>query len=132
MDLGEGKELLSYVRPANRTFRPSGEPRPRRVDVDRLRVVLPQIVGGLEALHAAGKVHRDVKPSNVRVSSRGRAVLLDFGLVAEPGDSEEEDLIVGTPAYMAPEQAMSRNVGPPADWYAVGVMLYETLTGRLP
>ncbi|MDH5492421.1 MAG: AAA family ATPase, partial [Myxococcales bacterium] len=85
-------------------------------------------------LHDAGKVHRDVKPTNVRVTGEGHVVLLDFGLVTEIPDLKQsmDSLVVGTVAYMAPEQAASGAVGPAADVYALGVMLYEIMTGRLP
>ena len=103
-------------------------------DEHKLRNGLRQLLDGLSALHAADKVHRDIKPSNVLVTPSGRVVLLDFGLVV--GSSTEDrstgDAVVGTPAYMAPEQAASRDLGPAADLYAVGVMLYEVLTGRWP
>jgi hypothetical protein len=102
-------------------------------DETRVRSAFQQIALGLSALHAAGKVHRDVKPSNVRVTSEGRVVLLDFGLVSEIASRHETEAnIVGTPAYMAPEQASTQAVGPEADWYAMGVMLYESLAGRRP
>ncbi|HZN94768.1 MAG TPA: AAA family ATPase, partial [Myxococcales bacterium] len=100
-------------------------------DLGRLRSALGQLAEGLLVLHGAGKVHRDVKPSNVLVDLQGRVVLLDFGLAIESRGSGGEDL-VGTPVYMAPEQAALRAVGPAADWYAVGAMLYEALAGRLP
>ena len=104
-----------------------------KFDEARLRDALRQISLGLSALHAAGRVHRDVKPSNVRVTTEGRVVLLDFGVVSQLDAREHtEGAVVGTPLYMAPEQASSQGVGPPADWYAVGVMLYECLTGRRP
>ena len=106
---------------------------PGAFDEGRLRDVFRQVALGLSALHAAGKVHRDVKPSNVRVTPEGRVVLLDFGLVFEVDARQATDgNVVGTPAYMAPEQASLNPVGPEADWYAVGAMLYECLTGRRP
>ena len=102
-------------------------------DEGRLRDAFRQIALGLSALHAAGKVHRDVKPSNVRVTPSGRVVLLDFGLVFEvDARAMTEGNVVGTPAYMAPEQVSATPVGPEADWYATGVMLFECLTGRRP
>jgi hypothetical protein len=104
-------------------------------DFVRLRRTLPQLVQGLLALHGAGKIHRDVKPSNIRVTTDGRAVLLDFGLVAEVERRRGTDdgMIVGTVAYMAPEQCAGESaLTPAADWYGLGVVLYQCLTGRLP
>jgi serine/threonine protein kinase len=102
-------------------------------DLARLRAVLPQLGRGLHALHTAGKIHRDVKPSNIQVTSDGRVVLLDFGLVAELERRSGSEEIVGTVAYMAPEQcAGDVALTPAVDWYALGVVLFQALTGRLP
>jgi serine/threonine protein kinase len=86
------------------------------------------------ALHAAHKVHRDIKPSNVLVTDQGRVVVLDFGVVLDstPEPSEVETRLVGTIAYMSPEQAARGSIGSESDWYSVGVVLFEALTQRLP
>ena len=141
MEFVDGVQLRRYLRPGEPTrpsIAPNDAPTPAlespRHDDARLRATLAQLVEGLNALHAHGKIHRDVKPSNILVTDEGRLVLLDFGVafdVARDLDDSSGDL-VGTVAYMAPEQAVSEAIGPAADWYAVGVILYEALTGRLP
>ncbi len=130
-------------------------------DHERLRRTLSQLAEAVSALHAHGKLHRDIKPSNALVTPEGRVVLLDFGLIVEvqrPGPAVESGtsgptpqragggsdgglwrqaisqsgLIVGTVNYMSPEQAAGEALGEASDWYAVGVILYRALTGRLP
>ncbi|MCB9594137.1 MAG: serine/threonine-protein kinase PknK [Sandaracinaceae bacterium] len=100
--------------------------------LQRLRAALAQLAAGLGALHAAGKVHRDLKPSNVLVTPEGRVVILDFGLVSEARGPDDSEAIMGSPLYMAPEQVTGAPADPASDWYAVGVMIYESLAGVVP
>lgn len=102
--------------------------------VELLRSAMVQLAEGLHALHAAGRLHRDIKPSNVLVSEEHRVVLVDFGLSTKFAeiDAIADRITVGTVAYMSPEQAAQEALGPASDWYSVGCVLYELLTGRLP
>src|SRR5678815_2199792 len=84
-----------------------------------------------DAIHRAGKLHRDVKPSNVMVDGTGRVVLLDFGLMRDLSARQTSE-IVGTPLYMSPEQCAGGTLDEASDWYAFGVLLYEVLAGRPP
>lgn len=123
MELVEGSDLLSYVRPA-----PPAEGYNER----KLRETLTQLTQALIALHAAGVVHRDVKPRNVMVTPRGRVVLLDFGLAHTTDSLDADAKGIGSAAYMAPEQVAGTKLGPAADLYALGACLYEALTGVTP
>jgi len=117
MDLVRGIDFVDYVRSNG-------------FSEMRLRQALPQLVAGVRALHDAGIIHRDLKPSNVLVEPSGRVVILDFGLAGD--DLEPELSSAGTPSFVAPELAAAKGVTTAADWYAVGVMLHEALTGMLP
>ncbi|MBI3892631.1 MAG: serine/threonine protein kinase [Candidatus Wallbacteria bacterium] len=93
-----------------------------------------QACRALEAVHQAGAVHRDVKPENLLVEREGTLKLADLGIAKDLGKGIQTrvGLLFGTPAYMAPEQCMGAPVGPAADLYSLGVVLFEMLTGRPP
>lgn len=149
MELVRGVDFLTYVRGgatlayddtvesptrAKSSLRAPAPTRARYFDEVRLRRCLCQLAGGIHAIHRAGKLHCDLKPSNVLVTTEGRLVVLDFGLVAEQdaGLSRDREHFGGTPAYMAPEQGLRGVATPASDWYAFGAMLYEALTGAVP
>ena len=96
--------------------------------------ILRQIALGTEAAHKLGIIHRDLKSQNVMLEENGAVAILDFGLAR--GKSNEQltldSVMVGTPHYMSPEQALGRPTDPRSDVYSIGVMAYELLTGKVP
>jgi hypothetical protein len=131
MDLVDGVDFLRWVRPE--PDEKNDATAVAELDLERLRAAAVQLADALGTLHGSGRVHLDIKPSNVLVDRTGHVVLLDFELVRGAGaDDEMEELLVGTPDYVAPEIVLGRGAAPASDWYAFGTMLYEALTGRLP
>ena len=134
MELVEGVSFIDWTRPGQHAGpgRSRDDIRRASLALDRLRGALVQLVDALLALHRAGKLHRDLKPSNVLVTRAGRLALLDFGLVTGVAEGNPDRLAVGTPVYMSPEQASDQEVAEASDWYSLGAMLYEALTGQRP
>ena len=140
MELVEGLDFIEYAGTTGVELSDTTQVHPLPVpvvrhDFVRLRAALRQLAEGLCALHRAGKLHCDIKPTNLRVTADGRLVLLDFGLVYDLRSPMFQTMVGevrGTPAYMSPEQAVGRDVAEASDWYAVGGVLYEALTGELP
>jgi eukaryotic-like serine/threonine-protein kinase len=102
---------------------------------DETRRVAERMAAGLAHLHARGLVHRDLKPANVLFDEEGRPKLGDFGLArrtAGAGTLTEAGTVMGTAAYLSPEQAGGETAGPPSDVYSFGVILFRMLTGALP
>jgi serine/threonine-protein kinase len=134
-DLGEVEGILyismEYIegQPLDRLVQSVGHLSPRQtISLGR------QICAGLEAVHERSIVHRDLKPGNIMISRSGQALVMDFGMAYQHGDQRLTDagVVLGTMAYLSPEQARGQPTDPRSDVYAVGLMLYEMLTGRRP
>ncbi len=108
----------------------------RRFSMAESGRIVTQVGDALDYAHSQGIVHRDVKPSNILVDQRGNTLLTDFGLAKIVSGCANKltgsGFIIGTPEYMSPEQCMSEEVDGRSDIYAVGVILYELVTGRVP
>ena len=122
MEFIDGVNLLRYL-----------ASQPARNRDAAMRSSFAQIAEGLRALHDRKLLHRDLKPSNVMATSAGRIALLDFGLVRSFGDEfQDAATFAGTPDYMSPEQLAGAELTEASDWWSVGVVLYQALTGMLP
>ncbi len=103
------------------------------LDPSDVVVIVAQIAAALDYAHGRGILHRDIKPANIMLSTDGRTILMDFGLAMELDSQSTPGAALGTPRYMAPEQAVSsRESVPQSDIYSLGVVLYEMATGRTP
>lgn len=118
MEYIDGEDLASLLRRIGKL------PHDKALDIAR------DLSSGLAASHSLGIIHRDLKPANVMIDGRGTARITDFGLAAFAADLGEGHEIVGTPAYMAPEQLSAGEVTPRTDLYALGLILYEMFTGK--
>lgn len=138
---GEHGDLLYLVMPVLRESLRDRLDREGRLSISESIRLVTEIASGLDVAHGIGLVHRDVKPENILLDKDGRALLTDFGIAREvpfhrQGSAAQTlaatGLPVGTPEYMAPEQLRGGQVDQRADIYALGAVLYELLTGRVP
>jgi eukaryotic-like serine/threonine-protein kinase len=122
MECVEGESLAETVR------------REGRLDPDRVAELGVQACAGLEHAHRAGLVHRDVKPANLLLTSEGTLKVADFGIAHAVGGTRVTAVgtVLGTAAYLSPEQALGEQVTPASDLYSLGACLYELLTGQPP
>ncbi|WP_233255920.1 serine/threonine-protein kinase [Falsiroseomonas bella] len=107
--------------------------RQERMALPQVVRVMEEVLAGLAFSHARGIVHRDIKPANVMLTSEGQAKLADFGIARiESSSMTQAGTVMGTPAYMSPEQFMGQTVDARTDIYSAGVLLYQLLTGERP
>ena len=122
MEYVPGENLKSFIR------------RSGHLTVSKAVSIARQVCMGLAEAHRFGVIHRDLKPSNIMIDQEGNARIMDFG-IARTFESKEITglgIIIGTPEYMSPEQAQGQKVDQRTDLYALGIMLYEMITGRVP
>jgi len=122
MEFVEGQDLRSLTR--------SSEP-PELAQKAKIAV---QVCRALEAAHNEGVVHRDLKPQNIMVENTGRVVVMDFGIAHSMQEASvtSTGMLLGTPAYVSPEQAKGEKIDPRSDIYSFGIVFYELLTGKVP
>jgi serine/threonine protein kinase len=120
MEYIDGEDLASLLR------------RIGRLPADKATEFARKLCAAVAAAHAQGVLHRDLKPANIMIDARGELRVTDFGLAAIAAQLQGDEIRHGTPAYMAPEQLTGTEVSAQSDLYAVGLILYEMFTGKLP
>jgi serine/threonine protein kinase/tetratricopeptide (TPR) repeat protein len=121
MEYVRGEDLKSFLHQS------------RRLSLGTALSIARQVAEGLEEAHRLGVVHRDLKPANIMIDKEGGAKIMDFGIaLCISGKDAHETRMVGTPLYMSPEQVEGRGVDQRSDLYALGAVLYEMVTGKVP
>ena len=106
-----------------------------KLTIEKTIDIIRQVCNALIIAHGKGIIHRDLKPQNIMIDKNGKAYVLDFGIARSlhlDGDTSEEDILLGTPDFMSPEQIKGEKADPTSDIYALGIILYEMVTGKLP
>ena len=131
LEVGDRYIVMPFYRGGTLSERLRSE---QRLSLDQTIDLAAQLGKGLDALHACAIVHRDLKPSNVLFDAGGRPKIADFGIarMGGAGTLTEAGTVMGTAAYISPEQAAGEGAGPASDVYSLGVILFRMLTGRLP
>ena len=132
IDEAEGQTFLAMAFVAGRTVKDKISDRPLKLD--EVLDIATQTAEGLKAAHRKGVVHRDIKPANLMLTEEGQVKIMDFGLaqLAEQSRLTKTATILGTPAYMSPEQTRRKPTDRRTDVWSLGVVIYEMVTGRLP
>lgn len=122
MDYVEGQDLKGLINSKG------------KLPLEQTVQIVKQVCLALEAAHLEGVVHRDLKPQNIMVDQQGRVYVMDFGIARsiEPGGMTQTGMLLGTPEYMSPEQVRGEHVDSRSDIFALGLILYELLTGAMP
>lgn len=134
-DYGESEDYPYIVMPFVSSGTLAELMKGRRLPLTQIRRIITQIGDALGYAHAHGMIHRDIKPSNVLVDESGNCLLTDFGLARMVESSSmitSSGAVMGTPAYMSPEQGSGNTLDHRSDIYSLGIILYEMLTGRVP
>ena len=131
IDEAEGQIFIAMACVDGQSLKEKIETGPLKLD-EALNIAI-QVAEGLQAAHEKDIVHRDIKPANIMVTPKSQAKIMDFGLARLAGQSKltKTGMVVGTAAYMSPEQAQGGAVGHRSDIFSLGVMLYEMITGQL-
>jgi len=106
-----------------------------KLTIEKTIDIIKQVCDALIIAHHKGIIHRDLKPQNIMLDKNGKAYVLDFGIARSihlETDASEEDVLLGTPDFMSPEQIRGEKADPSSDIYALGIILYEMVTGKLP
>ena len=129
MDFYSGETLKDKIKTHSEPGR-----REQRINIKETLDIILQIAQGLASAHEAGEIHRDIKPANIMITEKGEVKIVDFGLAKFTGQTQLTQIgtTVGTISYMSPEQASGLEVDHRTDIWSLGVVFYETLTGRLP